>query len=660
MISKSKDLIRADRKKGIAGAVLAALALLVFSVCYGSLKYGVVFAALFLTAGFLRINVRNTAWIYALNLLWAVICTVFVFFVPFNEIFPHYSLSEFRTLVFPGINGAEFLLNLFCIALVMGLLFLLTARWRLSVAVGSFALMVLAIVNGFVYAFRGSEIIFADLLSVNTALNVAGQYDLRISYRTACLLCLWAVLVLGGCGLPELPPRPPLKRRLTALAAGAVLGCVLWFGSADLEIHMWRNEGTWFNGYYLNFYLSIRGYFVEKPQDYSAQRVAQYELEYGQGQEETSGRDHPNIVVIMNESFSDLRFGGAEISSNIPVTPFLDSLEENTVKGYALTSVFGGSTANSEFEVLTGNSMAFMPEGSIPYQQYVKRQTASLAWLLEDRGYESLATHPYYADGWSRTTAYPLLGFRESTFLEDYPGEDLIRSYISDQEMYEYVLEKLDETEDAPLFLFGITMQNHGGYSYSGENYTQEIWLEGYDQDYPLAEQYLTLIHRSDAALEYFLKELEAFPEDTVVLFFGDHLPGIETGFYEELYGGSFDTLDRQMLSYTVPFVIWANYDIPEQTVECTSLNYLGRYLLEAARIGLPPYYSFLKDLEERIPAVNAMGYYSNSRQTYLPLSEAEGEEAQWLSRYEILQYNGMFDKNGRSDVFFGQYIKTE
>ncbi|MEE0110414.1 MAG: hypothetical protein UEP57_05955 [Oscillospiraceae bacterium] len=63
MISKSKDLIRADRKKGIAGAVLAALALLVFSVCYGSLKYGVVFAALFLTAGFLRINVRNTAWI---------------------------------------------------------------------------------------------------------------------------------------------------------------------------------------------------------------------------------------------------------------------------------------------------------------------------------------------------------------------------------------------------------------------------------------------------------------------------------------------------------------------------------------------------------------------------------------------------------------------
>ena len=145
-----------------------------------------------------------------------------------------------------------------------------------------------------------------------------------------------------------------------------------------------------------------------------------------------------------------------------------------------------------------------------------------------------------------------------------------------------------------------------------------------------------------------------------MVLFFGDHLPGIETGFYEELYGGSFDTLDRQMLSYTVPFVIWANYDIPEQTVECTSLNYLGRYLLEAAGMELPPYYSFLKDLEERIPAVNAMGYYSASWQTYLPLSEAEGEEAQWLSRYEILQYNGMFDKNGRSDVFFGQYIKTE
>ena len=265
------------------------------------------------------------------------------------------------------------------------------------------------------------------------------------------------------------------------------------------------------------------------------------------------------------------------------------------------------------------------------------------------------------ANGWSRPTVYPYLGFPESTFVDDYPQQNLVRKYVSDREMFAYVLDALDSKgSEEPLFLFGITMQNHGGYLYEGENYTKTIELQGYSGEYPMAEQYFSLIRETDKAVEYLIGELKDYPEDTGVLFFGDHLPGIETGFYEELYGGSFDTLDRQMLSYTVPFVIWANYDIPEQTVECTSLNYLGRYLLEAAGMELPPYYSFLKDLEERIPAVNAMGYYSNSRQTYLPLSEAEGEEAQWLSRYEILQYNGMFDKNGRSDVFFGQYIKTE
>lgn len=175
-----------------------------------------------------------------------------------------------------------------------------------------------------------------------------------------------------------------------------------------------------------------------------------------------------------------------------------------------------------------------------------------------------------------------------------------------------------------------------------------------------MAEQYLSLIHESDKAVEQLLTELADYPEDTVVLFFGDHFPQVEGDFYLEAHGGAYETLEEQMLQYSVPFFIWANYDIPEQTVECTSLNYLGRYLLEAAGLELPAYYQFLKELEEAIPAVSAQGYYSRSAGTYLPLKEAQGDEADWLSRYGYLQYNSMFDKNGRSDYFFGQYIQAE
>ena len=268
-----------------------------------------------------------------------------------------------------------------------------------------------------------------------------------------------------------------------------------------------------------------------------------------------------------------------------------------------------------------------------------------------------MATHPFNASGWNRPAVYPRLGFTESTFVDAYPYQKLVREFVSDQEMYEYVLDTLTASGDEPLFLFGITMQNHGDYIYTGDNYEQSVFLKGYDGDYPMAEQYLTLLRESDKALEYLLTELENVPEDTVVLFFGDHFPQVESDFFREVHGGAFETLPEKMEQYMVPFFVWANFDIPEQTAECTSLNYLGRYLLETAGLELPPYYQFLKELEQAVPAVNALGYYSVSRQTFLPLEEAQGEEAKWLNDYAMVQYNNLFDQTNRNSRFFQNYL---
>ena len=143
----------------------------------------------------------------------------------------------------------------------------------------------------------------------------------------------------------------------------------------------------------------------------------------------------------------------------------IDALTENTIKGNLHVSVKGGNTANSEFEFLFGHSMAFLPEGCVPYQQYVQENVTALPWVMRELGYTSIATHPYYADGWSRNRIYDELGFEESTFIEDYPQQDFLRKYVTDQEMFEFVLNKLKSNDTGkPLFLFGITMQNHGGY----------------------------------------------------------------------------------------------------------------------------------------------------------------------------------------------------
>lgn len=112
----------------------------------------------------------------------------------------------------------------------------------------------------------------------------------------------------------------------------------------------------------------------------------------------------------MNESFADFRVIG-NLETNQEVMPFYDSLTENTTKGYALSSVFGAKTPDSEWEFLTGNSMAFLPAGSVPYQQYVSEKNAySLVDNLKQQDYTCVAMHPYYATGWSRDKVYPGIG----------------------------------------------------------------------------------------------------------------------------------------------------------------------------------------------------------------------------------------------------------
>lgn len=103
--------------------------------------------------------------------------------------------------------------------------------------------------------------------------------------------------------------------------------------------------------------------------------------------------------------------------------PFIHRLQqgaENTRTGYLNVSVLGGNTANTEFEFLTGNTIGFLPQGSVAYQQYVQKETPSLAYYLKELDYHTVAIHPYYASGWDRDRVYPLLGFDEFLSQDDF------------------------------------------------------------------------------------------------------------------------------------------------------------------------------------------------------------------------------------------------
>lgn len=644
-----KNIITADKRKGIVGAGLAGI---VFAVCavFFEWQKGLMFAILFLIAGFVKINLEKPKYRYFINFFWVfelAVATCYSGFIMVAKI----SRCE--------VTAGKAMMNILCVIIIYALLFLIIARWKASVIVSSFLLLVLSTVNSFVFQFRGKELVPMDFLSLETAINVSSQYKPEISSGMAYGWILWLLFVFVLFSLPKLPEFSKMRARTVSAAALVTSLLSLQLVSTDIPIKSWYEQGTLKNGYYLNFFLALRDSVVKKPENYSPQSVQEYVEGLLANAEETQ-KSLPNIIVIMNESYADFNVLGENLHTNQPITPFMDSLEENTIRGYALSSVYGANTANSEFEFLTGHSMAFLPENSVPYQQYINNEIFTMAWLMRSFGYTSNSTHPYWYNGWSRDKLYPLFGFEESTFFDSYPNENVIRKYISDQEMFEYVMQNLKEKEDGkPLFLFGITMQNHGGYTYKGEDFVQTIELEGYSSEYPKAEQYFSLIHETDKAMEYLINELENYEEDTVVLFFGDHFPKVETAFYEEVHGGAYETLSEQMLQYKVPFMVWANYDIEEQNVECTSLNYLSRYLLEAAGLELPSYHSFLKDMEEVVPAMNSLGYYSVSQNDFISYDAAEGEEAAWLNQYEALQYNNLFDEENRDEMLFGQYIPS-
>ena len=203
------------------------------------------------------------------------------------------------------------------------------------------------------------------------------------------------------------------------------------------------------------------------------------------------------------------------------------------------------------------------------------------------------------------------------------------------------------------LFIMSVSMQNHGGYTKDYDNFEEKYYKVG--RSYTDANQYFSLVRESDDALRDFISYFENLDEPVEIVFFGDHQPSLNQKFYKILNGKGLSGLTMKELEalYTVPFFIWTNYDTPEETVEITSLNFLSSMALERAGIELPAYNQFMLDLMEVVPAINARGYYSLEKQKYIHVEDALGKELDWITQYESLQYNGMFDTKNKSEIFF-------
>ncbi len=559
-----------------------------------------------------------------------------------------------NVLLFAGVN--LFLTGLFH-----------SIRLPLMISVVFFTMV--GIANYFVVSFRGYGIVFMDFYAVKTAAEVAGGYgyDVGWDFITA-FLC--DIALFGACFL--LPKRKHAYRHakymlISVLGMAASVLFFFWIDSdtvffKDVSGLTWdHNIGMKDYGYVLYFTSNAGKAAVSEPAGYSAGRADEILSRFESVKKENNAnavsgnKDKdglPNLIMVMNESFSDLSVLG-EIKTDQKVMPFYNSLKKNVIKGFAESSVYGGYTANSEFEFLTGCTKAFLPGN--PYLQYIEDYVPSLITNLKEQGYqEAVAVHPYHPSGYNRNRVYPLLGFDRFLSLEDFEKEAPVRDYVGDMENYLKIEELFEEKEPGSrLCLFNVTMQNHNPYDNVNYVFENPVHITNFSADIT-ANQYLSLMKMSDDALEELISYFDGVEEPVMVVLFGDHQPHLKDSFYKTVTGSFPDVFSQEqvMKKHLVPFMIWANYDIEEQEIERISLNYLPTLVLKTAGLKMSNFDCYLSALQEKLPSISASGYYD--REGVLHGYTEHGTEYQdLLEEYEIVQYNYLFGREKRLERHF-------
>lgn len=562
-----------------------------------------------------------------------------------------YLMETFHHNPFVNMNNRVQFLNIVIFIAVALLLWMITGSRKWALRIESLIAMIIGIADYYVIAFRGTPILPWDIYSIKTAASVSADYDYTLEWQAVLsILGFIALLVIESLGEDTRLDRRYWLIRLS----GGVCALMLLFGeyqmlkSPEFISKMWIYDKLFTpyamikrDGIALAFMLELQYMEVDKPDGYVADQVEDaYEALSDDVVSVEPDEKMPNVIVVMNEAFSDPAVLG-EFTTNKDYMPYLHSLQEgneNTVTGIMNVSVVGGNTANTEFEFLTGSTMAFLPDGSVPYQQYIDGTMDSLASHLKEFGYNTIAMHPYNASGWERNQVYPYLGFETFYSLKNFSNVTKVRDYVSDDSCVDRIIKEFERSED-PCFIFNVTMQNHSSYTASYDNFTPDITVEGSDS-FQLSN-YLSLVKLSDAALERLINYFSEVEEDTVVVFFGDHQPtdSVVRDIWK-LNGVDPDDLteEQECLRYQVPFVVWANYDIEEQTGVMTSANFLGAQVFDWCNIPMSGYQEYLLELSQEYSAITARTAV-NKKGKFVDFSDIEDA----LKEYNMLQYYRLF-----------------
>ena len=573
--------------------------------------------------------------------VWTVVSLILCILAAFFTVIMIQPDSVFPQLGYFFAHPFLLLLNLFPIAVTIVVFYMICGNVFYSAAVGSLIWNLLSYVNLLKIEGRDDPFTPGDITLIREAVNATGEYDLNL-HPGHLLIIGFMTLGLAALGYFFKSRRPNWIVRTSVgvgLAALFITSVVFLYPQRGIYVSFPTaneyNITVVFNtrGFPYCFLYNVNSYSITKPDGYSENEVREWIDSEKADKKELAVK--PNVIFVMCEAFSDLSEEDAFIfdEANDPLRDYKTvCASDRAVSGHIVVSNINAGTANTEFDVLTGLQTNMVSPTNSSSLRVIRRDIPSLPRTYMSAGYSSFFIHPGHSWFYNRHSAYDHIGISDQIFKEAFGEEDYKGTMISDEAFFNKLKANFEQriAGGNPLFVYGVTIQNHQSYKYGKFGDTPDSPKYSVDVSHTTDESvsvYLEGVRDSSAMVLRLAEYLDTVDQPTVLVFFGDHRPALGGNMtaYNELglYFGDSEDPEQTIRTYETPYVIYCNrayaeaVDIPA-ALESLDLGddsvisdiYLGSCVYELTGMsGRDGYYDFLTKARRQLPVVCKESY---------------------------------------------------
>lgn len=526
-----------------------------------------------------------------------IIIILSLFFEFFIETFRLHSIKQ--GILFLRNSSWHFFYNSFIIFVTLSIIFLVTRKVFAYVLISSFWILI-GIVNGVILIYRKTPFTAVDITLVKSTLPVINHY-LEIWQIIAILILLVLIIIGLVCLFLYGPVEKNKNTKRNIILFLVVISCLVGVTNYGYKIEKIDKRFSNLQLAYRDFgvpycfTITMLENGISQPSRYSKKEMKSIKKEVSKKIEKTSKKEakkDTNVIIVQLESFFDLTAVKNISLSEDPIPNFRKYMKEYS-SGYLKMPVYGAGTINSEFEVLTGLNINYFGPGEYPYKTILQKKACeTIATNLKENGYKTHVIHNNNASFYDRDKTFPNLGIDEFTPIEliDVKKTSSL-GWAKDEILTGEIIDILKSSKERD-FVYAISVEGHGDYTTAPiEN--PQITVSGCEDEKKQNQftDYANKIYEMDKFIKQLIEAVKEYGEDTVIVFFGDHLPSLEISNKDLTYESKFWT----------NYFIWDNIGLKreEKTMEAYQLS---SYVLEKLNITtgfLNQFHQTMKDEED-------------------------------------------------------------